>query len=215
MARSKAVERWPGASRPFGLRQEEPRSPSRADSASMARAKRATDPPAASASITPTSLADTIIRALRACSTVSFWPRFMARRRAGWAAAVLEATVTVSRSRLARTARAVSILVRLAGGTGRRLRRPQSTSPVAGSTRIAYLARTSFPGPAATFGPTATGAAPAGSAPVVRTKATSRTSAVRRGRGGAVGRGGMAAAVPHRATSRIRTSLRLRRAGFH
>ncbi len=149
MARSKAVERWPGASRPFGLRQEEARRPSRADSASMARAKRATDPPAASASITATSLADTIIRALRACSTVSFWPRLTARRRAGWAAAALEATVTVSRSRLARTARAVSILVRLAGGAGVRLRRPQSTSPVAGSTRIAYLARTSFPGPGA------------------------------------------------------------------
>ena len=137
----------------------------------MARAKRGTDPPAASASITATSLADTIIRALRACSTVSFWPRLTARRRAGWAAAAFEATVTVSRSRLARTARAVSILVRLAGGAGVRLRRPQSTSPVAGSTRIAYLARTSFPGPGAAFG---AAAAAAGTAPAVTTRATSR-----------------------------------------
>jgi len=108
----------------------------------MARANRGTEPPAASARITATSLADTISRALRACWTVSFWPRFMARRRAGWRAAAPEATVMASRSRLARTASAVSILVRLAGGAGVQLRRPHSTAPVAGSTRIAYRART-------------------------------------------------------------------------
>jgi hypothetical protein len=135
-----------------------------------------TDPPAASASITATSLADTIIRALRACSTVSFWPRLTASRRAGWAAAAFEATVTVSRSRLARTARAVSILVRLAGGAGVRLRRPQSTSPVTGSTRIAYLARTSFPGPEAGLG---AAAAAAGTAPAATTRATSSTRSAR------------------------------------
>src|SRR5829696_2967220 len=182
-------------------------------------------------------------------------PRFMARRRAGWAAAVLEATVTVSRSKLARTARAVSILVRLAGGAGRRLRRPQSTSPVAGSTRIAYLAQT-FRSQAATgrsraatrprdnatslsrgprwgsvadretwcarlstapatAGPGATAGSGATAGRGATVARTSRTRTARRGRGGATGCGGMAAAVSHRVTSRTRTSLRLRRVGFH
>src|SRR5262245_55010996 len=158
MARSNAVERWPRASRPCGLRQDDPRRPSRSDSASMARANRGTDPPADSASITATSLADTIISASRAWSTVSFWPRWTARRRAGGPAAAFEATATPSRSRLARTTRAVSILVRLAGGAGVRLRRPHSTVPPAGSTRIAYLARTAF-GPAGAGGAAAAGTA--------------------------------------------------------
>ena len=143
---------------------------------------------------------------------MSFWPRLTASRRAGWAAAAFEATVTVSRSRLARTARAVSILVRLAGGAGVRLRRPQSTSPVTGSTRIAYLARTSFPGPEAGLG---TAAAAAGTAPAATTRATSSTRSARSNRDGTAGCVGMAAAVSHRATSRTRTSLRLCMAGIH
>src|SRR5512132_4239463 len=118
----------------------------------MALANRVTDSTAAWAGSTAMSFADTIIRDSRAWSTVSRWPRFRANRRAGWRTDAREATVTPSRSRLARTARAVSILVRLAGGAGVRLRRLHSTSPVAGSTRIAYLARTSRPGPGAARG---------------------------------------------------------------
>ena len=168
----------------------------------MALENRATEPPAASASITATSLADTIIRACRAWSTVSFWPRFIARRRAGWLAATREATVTPSRSRLARTASAVSILVRLAGGTGVRLRRPHSTAPVAGSTRIACLARTPS-GPGAAFGAALAGPTWPGTSPATRTPATSSRQRDR------WWRGRIAGAVSHRATSRTRMSVRL------
>ena len=175
----------------------------------MALANRATDPPAASASITATSLADTIIRAFRAWLTVSRWPRLMASRRAGCRADAREATVIASMSRLARTARPVSILVRLAGGAGMRLRRLHSTAPVAGSTRIAYLAPTFCPGPGtgrgatpariSRPGPGTHGDAPAwasgpGSSPAARTAAT-RSS--RRSRSGRVRRVRMAAAVSH------------------
>src|SRR5215211_4787999 len=163
----------------------------------MALANRATDPPAASASITATSLADTIIRDFRACLTVSRWARFRARRRAGWRTDAREATVTASRSRLARTARAVSILVRLAGGADVRLRRLHSTSPVAGSTRTAYLARTSRPGPGTARGAALTEPARVawpGSSPAARMAAT-RSS--RRSRSGRVRRVRMAAAVSH------------------
>jgi hypothetical protein len=118
----------------------------------------------------------------------------MASRRAGCRADAREATVIASMSRLARTARAVSILVRLAGGTGIRLRRLHSTAPVAGSTRIAFLARIFCPGPGTGRGATPAWASGPGSSPAARTAAT-RSS--RRSRSGRVRRMGMAAAVSH------------------
>src|SRR4029453_14010809 len=163
---------------------------------SRAGENRAPEPPAPPATITATSLADTSIRAFRAWSTVSFWPRLIARRRAGWPAATREATVTSSRPRLARGASAVSILVRLAGGTGVRLLRPHSTAPDAGSTRIAYLARTprSHPGPGP--GPTGPGAAaaPTGARVVARRPATRNSRRGQEGRGWPVRMGGRSVA---------------------
>src|SRR6266498_5841840 len=106
------LDRCAGVGSPFGLCHDEWPNPSRADARSIARAKRRTEPALLSASSTAMSLAEITIIAASAWLTVIFWPGSSAslvggddgdlRQRHG--------------GRLALISRAVSILVRLAGG---------------------------------------------------------------------------------------------------
>ena len=206
MARSKAVERWPRASRPCGLRQTSPQAeplrlgvhgPGEAGHRPAGRLGQhhrhvvgGHDHQGREGLVDGEPLAT---------------PHGQAAGRL--AAAAGEATVTSSSSRLARTARAVSILVRLAGGAGVRLLRPQRPprspgrpGPRTWPGRPAGLVRRRDAA-AATAHP--------GMTPATRNVATRRS---RESRNGRVRRGRMAAAVSHRPTSRTRRPLRLRTA---
>src|SRR6266496_6208401 len=145
MARSNALDRCAGVGSPLGLCHDDWRSPSRADARFIARAKRATEPALRSASRTAMSLADNTIIAASAWLTVIFWPGLSASLVGGVLAASRLVTTTVFGGRLALISRAVSILVRLAGGLAVVACRVQSTAPVWASTRIAK--------PEATLGP--------------------------------------------------------------
>ena len=95
------------------------------------------------------SLADNTIIAASAWLTVILWPGLSASLVGGVLAASRLATTTASGGRLALTSRAVSILVRLAGGLTVVACRLHRTAPVWASTRMAN--------PEATLGPGALG----------------------------------------------------------
>src|SRR6266702_4487720 len=134
-----------GVGSPFGLCHDEWPRPSRADARFIACAKRRTEPALLSASSTAMSLAEITIIAASAWLTVIFWPGLSASLVGGVLAASRLVTTTVFGGRLALISRAVSILVRLAGGLAVVACRVQSRAPVWASTRIAK--------PEATLGP--------------------------------------------------------------
>jgi hypothetical protein len=129
----------------LGLCHDDWRSPRRADARFIASEKRRTEPAVRSASRTAMSLADSTIIAASAWLTVIFCPGRSPSLLGAVLAASRLVTTTALGGRLALISRALSILVRLAGGLGVVACRVHITAPVRASTRIAN--------PEATFGP--------------------------------------------------------------